>query len=1114
MWFRPKFGSFKVLDEIAVGAEGTVYRGWDRPNRRIVAVKQFDSRAGEIGVWRTMREQRVTFHHPNVIEVHDFGIEGTTPYLVTEYLEAGDLDRYCSTRGHLRLSLALALAEDIFTALAVVHDANVLHRDVKPSNILLRGGGDRPVAILSDFSSAWVDDGRNLTISSHEIGTPEYWAPELRDGDHRHTRASDVFAVGLTLRQMLTGGAVDQTLPRDAVLVPVGNFIDRLCAPDPSKRPTARDAAATCRAMLADARSVEPPDALVGAARIPPAYPPPPDPNRARKLVAGATALAVLNGCGFYFVTMEPGPPPLEVARVGQVAWSLPTYEAELSLAVSDDGTVYSADPIRGVVYRHTREGVVVVAGGGARLGDEGPAVEMDLAGPIRKGGIGGVFNPTVPYRWTLSVAHDGTLWINNGDIWRVDRDGAARRVVAVTDTSQDRPYRVWVFNHSRTLPTTSVLDGWGEYYAEASTMQMTQHGVAYLVQTHGGTKIVEADDGRVVTRCDLTGVRASVPRAKETTISDRDGVDLTAAGIVAPDWWVMVGANECLVTDSASHELIHVKDGVGATVGFGWNSSSDYTSTLSTTSTAPPDVVTEYGSSVKWSAADLKLVGMLPGGHVLLDVGYQMAELTAEGAVVRMLDRAVERVDILSNLTGPTKYKHEAPLSSRAALSGDGTRFAVFAQDGNGLGDNRPDVPAPRVALLSGRTERMLADGGIVYPEAVAKYTSLSYGVRSTFNPTSGYDAPPVVGTPGDLVEVVESDLMSNDVHIANSGDEWVSDFNSKRYLYRVKASPSARLEYLADLGAGGPGGDSNCDILAMSPNAFRGKLAVLCSIPIPSGGWSGLRVVSVDVHSGRAVELVSAKQVDAAQTAYAAAHPKGQFGPGFQIAYTSSGDVIVDVADDGLIYRVDRGRLVLTHRNDFDVSPSAAERRHTAALKKVADDPVLLRAFLREDERRPPAGVPFVCSKDVTAPGPYTNRGLVALSRTHDVMIEMRCLVERTNGAHTRFDTGTANPTGFAAVTASGDYVYAYSSADNVVWRFDRTGGHAEIVAGRRGYVGTSPDGVKAAGSPIAPVLTVIVDAKGEPCFNDTELNSLRCVDARGALTTVVGRSPRADA
>ena len=219
------------------GATADVYRAHDQQLERDVAVKilipslcnQPDAMA------RFLDESLVAarVHHPNVASVFETGVHAGRPFIVMECVSGGTLaDRI--RQGRLPVEDVRRLAFQVLGALEASHERGVMHRDVKPSNILLTASG---AAKLADFGIA-KDDGRaDLTAVGMVVGTPSYMAPERMRGSNA-TPQSDLYAVGVVLRDALAGEPADQ---------PLSAAIARATHPDPDQRFTS--AAAMSAAM-------------------------------------------------------------------------------------------------------------------------------------------------------------------------------------------------------------------------------------------------------------------------------------------------------------------------------------------------------------------------------------------------------------------------------------------------------------------------------------------------------------------------------------------------------------------------------------------------------------------------------------------------------------------------------------------------------------------------------------------------------------------------------------------------------------------------------------------------------------------------------------------------
>jgi serine/threonine protein kinase len=207
-------GRYRLDSPIARGGMATVYTATDTRLDRTVAVKVMRPALAEDPdfVARFAREARAAarLHSPEVVAVHDQGTDAETgtAYLVMEYVEGRTLRDVIRDRGALPPARALTLLEPVLRALAAAHDAGIVHRDVKPENVLL---GDDGRVKVADFGLARAVETSNLTATTGLlIGTVAYLAPEQVEHGTADTR-TDVYAAGILLWEMLTG-----TPPYDA----------------------------------------------------------------------------------------------------------------------------------------------------------------------------------------------------------------------------------------------------------------------------------------------------------------------------------------------------------------------------------------------------------------------------------------------------------------------------------------------------------------------------------------------------------------------------------------------------------------------------------------------------------------------------------------------------------------------------------------------------------------------------------------------------------------------------------------------------------------------------------------------------------------------------------
>jgi serine/threonine-protein kinase len=288
-------GRYELVEDIGEGGMATVFRARDRELRREVAVKVLFphlAKRPEV-VRRFHREARAAagLEHPNILRVYDVGggegahhdrgastREVDPPYIVMELIRGHSLLAEIERRGAMLAEVAACVGALLADALAVAHAAGIIHRDVKPANVMIATGGR---VLLADFGVARIETEDSLvTKTGSLLGTPAYMSPEQASGDTA-TAKSDLYSLGATLYQLATGslpysgspakviaqiasGSLVPAVRRRAEVGPdLSRVIDRLMAADPAARPTAAaDVATELRAIASAGGFGDPVDEL------------------------------------------------------------------------------------------------------------------------------------------------------------------------------------------------------------------------------------------------------------------------------------------------------------------------------------------------------------------------------------------------------------------------------------------------------------------------------------------------------------------------------------------------------------------------------------------------------------------------------------------------------------------------------------------------------------------------------------------------------------------------------------------------------------------------------------------------------------------------------------
>ena len=223
----PQLGRYTIQSELGRGAMGVVYKATDSVLERTVAIKTVNMALEQEGAdkyeARFYQEARAAagLNHPNIVTVHDVGKAGEVVFMAMEYIEGVELRTLMGEGQRVGVSQAVAIAAQIAEGLAYAHQRGVVHRDVKPANIMVVPNGP---AKITDFGIARRRSSSDLTQTGMLLGSPKYMSPEQVIGkraDHR----SDIFSLGVIVYEMLCGAAPFNGENVTALMYQTVNFV-------------------------------------------------------------------------------------------------------------------------------------------------------------------------------------------------------------------------------------------------------------------------------------------------------------------------------------------------------------------------------------------------------------------------------------------------------------------------------------------------------------------------------------------------------------------------------------------------------------------------------------------------------------------------------------------------------------------------------------------------------------------------------------------------------------------------------------------------------------------------------------------------------------------------
>src|SRR5262249_2710174 len=198
-------GRYQIVDLLGVGGMGAVYKAFDRQLTRLVALKTIlPEMAGTPTALKRFKQEVLlaqSIVHKNVVRIFDIGEDGGTKFITMDFIEGVDLKNLIKEKGKLPPTEAAGILRQVCQGLEAAHAAGVVHRDLKPQNIMIEKDGH---IVVMDFGIARSGESRGATQTGAFLGTPEYMSPEQAKTENVDAR-SDIFSIGLIFYELLTG---------------------------------------------------------------------------------------------------------------------------------------------------------------------------------------------------------------------------------------------------------------------------------------------------------------------------------------------------------------------------------------------------------------------------------------------------------------------------------------------------------------------------------------------------------------------------------------------------------------------------------------------------------------------------------------------------------------------------------------------------------------------------------------------------------------------------------------------------------------------------------------------------------------------------------------------
>jgi len=203
-WLPERIGSCRILQILGMGGMGVIYKAVQEPLNRVVALKvlppQFSQDRDSSLRFETEAKAVSMLQHQNIVQLYEYGEENGSRYFTMQYIDGESLAARIDQKKPIELERIVDYAKQICRGLRYAHSMGVIHRDIKPGNVLI---DKNEVVRLTDFGIAKLITQHSITVTGVTVGTPEYMSPEQAEGQDL-TAASDIYSLGILIYEMLT----------------------------------------------------------------------------------------------------------------------------------------------------------------------------------------------------------------------------------------------------------------------------------------------------------------------------------------------------------------------------------------------------------------------------------------------------------------------------------------------------------------------------------------------------------------------------------------------------------------------------------------------------------------------------------------------------------------------------------------------------------------------------------------------------------------------------------------------------------------------------------------------------------------------------------------------